>query len=228
MDEPPQEPPLLLTQDARMGSGPIEPRADFEKGMSYWPRLTIALILINVAVFIAELVGGALESTEAVIAAGALERGAVLEGEVWRLLSAVFLHGSIDHLLGNCLALYVLGMAVEHAFGVTRSFVLYIACGVIASCISILAAPGPSVGASGAIFGLMSLTAVFFYRFRKLVFLRDNRLGLVLLVWAAWQFIIGAMTPMVDNFAHLGGFIAGAVVGLIAGPTHPAIKKPAV
>lgn len=217
MDEQPEQ-PLLLTAEARTNPPSAESRADFEKGMSYWPRLTIALILINTVVFIAQLIGGALESKESIIAAGALERSAVLEGEVWRLLSAVFLHGGFDHLLGNCFALYVLGMAVEHAFGVSRSFVIYLLCGIFASIISIVAAPGPSVGASGAIFGLMSLTAVFFYRYRKLVFLKDNRLGLVLLVWAGFQFFTGAMSPMVDNFAHLGGFAAGAVVGLFARP----------
>src|SRR3989449_5946808 len=95
--------------------------SDLERGMRTAPPLILLLIAANVALFAWELAAGALASRESIVEAGALVRDRVLAGEWWRLESATFLHAGWDHLIGNCLVLYVVGMACEHAFGFART-----------------------------------------------------------------------------------------------------------
>ena len=114
------EEPLRISKEM-LEDAPENTPVDFERGMSYFTPLTLALITANILVFIWQLAVGVLLSKEAIVAAGALERDHLLHGEVWRLFSPMFLHGSFDHLVGNCFALYVLGIASEHAFGGVRT-----------------------------------------------------------------------------------------------------------
>src|SRR5262245_36582213 len=97
---------------------------DFERGMRLAPPLILTLILTNIAIFAWEISSGALLSQEAIIAAGALSRAEVLAGEWSRLVSAMFLHGGPDHLIGNMIVLYIVGIACEHAVGgVSTAFI---------------------------------------------------------------------------------------------------------
>src|SRR5213593_1198857 len=120
-------------------------RVDFERGMRTAPPLILLLIAANVALFSWELAAGALASRESIVEAGALVRDRVLAGEWWRLVSATFLHAGWDHLLGNCLVLYVVGMACEHAFGFERTAIVYFTNGLAGSLLSAALSPGPSV-----------------------------------------------------------------------------------
>jgi rhomboid protease GluP len=187
---------------------------DFEQGMGYAPPATLAIIALLFVVFIWQASSGALRSQAAIVDAGALVRSRVLEGEYWRLFSATLLHGGTDHLIGNCIALYVLGMAGEHALGAWRMLVLYLASGLAGSVASVLTGPGPSLGASGAICGLMGGVILILYRFRRVYHVRNKEIGFVLAAWAAYIIFIGAIDPQVDNWAHFGGLLGGAVVAL--------------
>jgi rhomboid protease GluP len=187
---------------------------DFEQGMGYAPPVTLAIIGLLVAVFVWQLGSGALLSQAAIVDAGALVRSRVVEGEYWRLLSATMLHGGGDHLIGNCIALYVLGMAGEHALGAWRMLVLYVASGLAGSVASVLTGPGPSLGASGAICGVMGGVILVLYRYRRVYHVRNKEIGLVLAAWAAFTIFTGAIDPQIDNWAHFGGLIGGAVVAL--------------
>src|SRR5256886_15245976 len=126
-----------------------------------------------------ETASGALQSRESIIAAGALVRDRVLAGEWWRLISATFLHAGFDHLIGNCLVLYVVGMACEHAFGLARTAVVYSTSGLTASLLSATLSPGPSVGASGAIFGVVGAVVVVLSLHPHPLYLREQRIGVV-------------------------------------------------
>lgn len=198
--------------------GPAEHRTDFERGMSYFPPLTLVLIVANVAVFGWELASGALQSEEGIVAAGALHRERVLGGEVWRVFTATFLHGGFDHLLGNCLMLWIVGMALEHGVGLARTAAVYFVSGLGASLLSLAAHPGPSVGASGAIFGVTAAVVAFLYKYHRLFVVRDKRVGFVLGVWALYQIGIGFMHPLIDNAAHTGGAVCGALLVLLMRP----------
>jgi rhomboid protease GluP len=184
-------------------------RVDFEDGMTYAPRATLALLVAIAAVFYWEIASRAFASREAIVAAGALVRARVLEGELWRVASATFLHGGPDHLLGNCVSLYILGMACEHAVGWRRLLTVFAAGAIGGWVLSMSLNPGPSVGASGAIFGIMGAVVVILHRHRDLFVIRDKRIGAVVAVWAGYTLLLGALQPMIDNAAHLGGLLAG-------------------
>jgi rhomboid protease GluP len=216
------ERPLRITADMLLSR-----RVDFERRMRRLPPLTFGLIALLALVFLVEVSGDTLESERTLIGAGALEVGAVRTGEYWRLLSATFLHGSVDHLLGNAVALFVLGMICEHAFGRRQFAVLYVASAVAGSLVSLATSAAPSVGASGAIFGLQGAAIVLFRRQRDRLLIRDRRIGLVLLVWALYSIGSGLLTPWIDNGAHLGGAVGGALVGRFLQPVVLDPMRPA-
>ena len=182
--------------------------------MTYGPRATLGLIVILAAVFGWEITTHALANRDAIVGAGALVRTRVLAGEVWRLATAPFLHGGLEHLLSNCVSLYILGMACEHAVGSRRMLTAYAAGALGGSILSAATSAGPSVGASGAIFGLMGALIVILHRHRDLFVVRDKRIGVVVAVWAGYTLLLGALQPMIDNGAHLGGLLSGAAAAL--------------
>ncbi len=212
------ERPLRITPDML-----VSRRVDFERRMRRFPPFTMGIIVVLVAVFVGEVVFDALESAEAIIAAGALAREDVEAGQYWRLVTAIFLHGGVEHLVSNVIALFILGMLAEHAFGRAQYFVLFIVSGLAGSLLSVVLSPGPSVGASGAIFGLQGAAVVLFRRHRERLLVRDRRIGLVLLVWAFYSILSGFTSPVVDNGAHIGGAIGGA---LVARTLHPVVLGP--
>jgi rhomboid protease GluP len=214
---PRAEEPLLITPSMLTAPARRAP-VDFERGMSMVPPLTLLLIILNVAVFAWEVASGALADATRIVAAGALVRDHVVAGEVWRLGTAMFLHGGPDHLIGNMIVLYIVGVACEHALGSARTGFVYVAAGLSGSALSLLMRPGPSVGASGAIFGMLASVVVVLHRYRDRFHLRDKRIGYVLAAWAGYQVLSGLATPFIDNFAHLGGIAGGALATFMVEP----------
>lgn len=196
-----------------LADDPVDTRVDFERGMSYAAPATLAIIALCSALFGWQIATGALESEKAIVDAGALVADRMAQGEVWRLLSSMFLHGSLEHLLGNMVALYILGLACEHAFGAATMLAIYAVAGIAGGLASAFFEPMPTVGASGAIFGLMGCAVAMLARRRRELHVRDTRIGIVLGVWALWQLGLGLVSPMVANVAHIGGLLAGAMLG---------------
>jgi rhomboid protease GluP len=217
----PEPAPVTITADMLAAPKPAETRADFERGMSVFPPLSLALIVANVAVFAWEATSGALASTQSITAAGALHRASVLGGEVWRIPWSMFLHGDVGHLVGNCIVLYILGMGLEHAVGSLAAGATYAFAGLCGALLSMAMQPGPAVGASGAIFGFAGALVVFLTRYRNVYYVRDKQIGYVLLAWAAFQVVTGFLDPRIDNFAHLGGFTGGAMAAIVLRPRIP-------
>jgi rhomboid protease GluP len=214
----PPETPLRITPEMLLSR-----RVDFERRMRRVPPLTVAILTTLVVILIIELRVGALESREAIVAMGALARERVAAGEYWRLLTAPWLHGSVDHLVGNGIALFILGMVCEAAFGRAQLLVLYVLSGLAGSLLSVVMSAGPSVGASGAIFGLQGAAIVLFRLHRDRLLVRDRRVGFVLIIWALYTIVGGIMEPLIDNGAHIGGALGGA---LIARYLHPVVLSP--
>jgi len=212
------EQPLRITPDMLLSR-----RIDFERRMRRLPPVTVAILVVLVVIFLAEVRVGALASREAILAMGALARERVAAGEYWRLLTAPWLHGGVDHLVGNGIALFILGMLCEAAFGHAQFVVLYVLSGLAGSVVSLAVSVGPSVGASGAIFGLQGAAIVLFRLHRDRLLVRDRRVGFVLLVWAIYSIAGGLMQPFIDNGAHIGGALGGA---LIARRLHPVVLSP--
>lgn len=206
------EQPIRITADMLDVPRPVDVRVDFEHGMGYAPPATLLIIIALGAIFGWQLSSGALASEESIIAAGALVRERIAQGEWWRLLSATVLHGGMEHIVGNAVSLYILGMASEHAYGTRSMLLIYLASGIAGSLLSAAMGPGPSVGASGAIFGLMGAVMVLFWKHHDELMVRDKRIGIVVAAWALFTIATGLMVPMIDNAAHLGGMFGGMAV----------------
>jgi rhomboid protease GluP len=213
-----EEQPIRITEDMLDVPRPVDTRIDFEQGMSYAPPATLLLIAALGAVFAWQIDTGALASRESIIAAGALVRDRVMAGEWWRVLSATVLHGGVEHLMGNAVSLYILGMASEHAYGTRSMLLVYLSSGVAGSLLSVAMSPGPSVGASGAIFGLMGAVMVLFWKYRHELHVRDKRIGVVIAAWALFTIVTGMMVPMIDNAGHVGGLLGGVATALLLRP----------
>ena len=213
-----EQQPVRITQDMLEVEPAHETRIDFEQGMTYAPRATLMVIVVLGVVFAWQIDTGALASRETIIAAGALVRDRVLQGEWWRLFSATVLHGSGEHIISNAVSLYILGMASEHAYGTRAMMLIYIVSGLTGSLLSMAMGPGPSVGASGAIFGLMGAVILLFKRHHTELLVRDKRIGVVIAVWALYTIVTGLMVPMIDNAGHVGGLIGGIITATLFRP----------
>lgn len=227
-DAGPAQDPFRFTVDDFSALAPVEEeeiptigadmlhhdRVDLEAGMSAAPPVTIGLMLVCAAVFARQLFIDGLSTVQRVVDTGAVHGESIRRGEFWRLISGGFMHASGDHIVGNMLMLFVLGMACEHAFG--RQGMLFL---FVGTCItgSLLAMFGelPVVGASGAIFGLAGALIALMYVHRRRIELRDHRVGIVLAVWSAYTLALGLLSPIVSNAAHLGGLIGGLALGAL-------------
>jgi rhomboid protease GluP len=192
-------------------------RVDFEAGMKVFPPVTIGLMLACAAVYIRQLWIGGLDNTIRVVETGAMDRTRVLSGEIWRLISAGFMHANSEHLIGNLVLLFVLGMACEHAFGHGPFLFLYLAACAAGSVVA-MQSSRPEVGASGAIFGLAGALITMITLHRSKIELRDHRVSIVLIVWAIYNLFLGTFSPVVSNAAHLGGLLGGSILGLLLAP----------
>jgi membrane associated rhomboid family serine protease len=150
---------------------------------------------------------------------------------IWlTLFSSMFMHGGWAHLGGNMLFLFIFGDNVERFLGRVKYLVLYLICGVLAAFAQILAGPDsviPSLGASGAISGVLAAYLVFFPRNRVRVlvgfrFVTEVPAVLMIGLWALLQFVNGigsiavsSQTGGVAYWAHIGGFVAGLVFAFL-------------
>jgi rhomboid protease GluP len=166
------------------------------------------LIGLNVLVFIFGLLSGGLNGpTEA----GVLWAPGVWQGEWWRLLTAMFLHANLIHLLVNMWALYALGPELEKIYGTPRFVLLYFGAGWAGSLASLMFT-GASVGASGAIFGLAGAWLAISLSHRHYFKLFGSQVLTVVLINLAIGF--GA-SGLIDNNGHIGGLLGGLALGLV-------------
>ena len=150
-----------------------------------------------------------------VLQLGALVSAQVAGGEIWRLITSIFLHAGFVHLAFNMLSLYFLGSFVEEAFGRGKFLALYFLSG-FAGGIAYLyfGGTGPVVGASGAIFGLLG--SVLGYALRRGTFSWQNPVIRQLLILTALNLYLGFSIPNVSNTAHIGGLTGGFAFGLLS------------
>ena len=222
------------------------------------PYVNIAIIALNVIVFLYQLIDpnftNGYSTVPAEITSGKDIVGSFLlvapDGTtvqideapgpmpIWlTLLTSMFMHGGWLHIGGNMLFLFIFGDNIEKAYGHIKYLVFYLVCGIIAGLAHVYSQPDsiiPSLGASGAISGVMAGYLVLFPTNRVkviltlgFIFLRPIMVPAVVMIgiWALLQFIngLGAIavtdqTSGVAYWAHIGGFIAGAVITLLAKP----------
>jgi rhomboid protease GluP len=183
--------------------------------------VTMMLLVVIAIVFAFEVLADPSFSEETLIRLGAiLPWTVVAQGrEYWRLVAAMFLHAGWLHWAVNSWALYQLGMLYESLFGSPRFALIYFASGLCASLASSLAGHGPSVGASGAIFGILG---AFIFSIRRSPQYRHQpwTRGLIgqLIFWILVNIGIGLSFKFIDNVAHMAGLATGLLLGFL--PHH--------
>ena len=176
------------------------------------PRVTYALIALNVIVFLTEqgqfTVFGA-EVHGKVFEEGVLDRELIgVHHQYWRLISTGFLHVNILHILFNMYLLYLLGLMLEPAMGSVRFAAIYLTALLAGSFGALLATAAPTLGASGAVFGLMG-AAVVELRARRLSVMESGIGGLIVI-----NLILSFTLSGISVGAHMGGLIGGALAAL--------------
>src|SRR5512141_1084684 len=198
---------------------------------SRFPAVTVFLIAVNTAVFFLqaatphglELAAVRFGAVPYAITHFRSLQGAAAFPPLLTLLTSMFLHGSLFHLLGNMLYLWIFGNNIEDRLGPVRFGLFYLVCGVAASLTHVLFEPGsriPMIGASGAIAGVLGAYWIVFPRARVktfifLIFYIDVvaiPAGIVLGIWFLLQILNVGMGGGVAWFAHIGGFLAGILL----------------
>ena len=178
------------------------------------PIITIILMAINIIIF---SLGILFNVTDILINIMANNRELILGGQYYRLFTSMFMHIDIIHIVCNMYALYVLGPQAESFFGKFKFTVIYLLSGISASLLSILLNQnGFTLGASGAIFGLLGALLYFGYNFR--VYL-GNTLTRQIIPVILINLLIGFTIQGVDNYGHIGGLIGGFVTSMAFGFT---------
>jgi membrane associated rhomboid family serine protease len=206
--------------------GGLIPLGDASRRTRQWPVVTTSLITVNVLVFLQELIhGDQFVYTWSVIPAH------IVAGHAWiTILTAMFMHGSWSHIIGNMIFLWAFGPEIEDAMGRFRYLAFYLLGGIVAMLAQVAAMPSsnvPNLGASGAIAAVMGAFIVIYPddRIRTalyfLIFVRVTYIPAVLLigVWFLLQlFSAGQVAEHVQGggvayLAHVGGFLFGVLTG---------------
>lgn len=174
------------------------------------PIITYILLGINILVYILMIMFG----HDKFILLFGLHPEAVTFGQYYRLFTCMFLHANLLHLLFNMYALYVIGSQIENFFGKGKYLFTYIFSGVIAGLMSMLFTKSWSVGASGAIFGLLGALLYFGYHYRMYLgtVIKSQILPIIFI-----NLIIGSSNAGIDNAAHIGGLIGGVIGAMMCG-----------
>ncbi len=184
------------------------------------PVITVTLIAINVFIFLATMLMGITEEIMEKYCLNGYD--VVMNHQVYRMITAGFLHLEIMHLLFNMYALYVLGSQIESMMGKVKFTTIYFYSMIGASLLSIILNRNPSVGASGAIFGLMGAILYFGYYYR--VYLGQivkTQIVPIILINLIVGFLPGSN---IDNYAHIGGLIGGFFITMATGIKYKSDK----
>jgi rhomboid protease GluP len=168
------------------------------------------LIAVNVAVYIfTSILSGSLTTSMAVLDTLGQINANVWNGEVWRLFTAIFVHADILHIFGNMFFLLIFGLRAEDMFDLKEYLLIYFLSGLSGGLLTLVLWPPDtlSVGASGAIFGILGATIIYARQS-----IRQSIIGA--LIYAFFFFVIN-LGPNVNYLAHLGGLATGLLIGYV-------------
>lgn len=181
------------------------------------PRVTYTILGITVAAYLVQLLTQFIFGYDLAIGLGAKANDAIRAGQLWRFFTPMLLHGSLLHIGFNMYALYIFGIGLERRYGHGRFLLLYILGGFAGSVFSFLFSSANSIGASGAIFGLIAAEGIFLFQNRKLFGAQvRGALNNVIFVVAINLFL--GLQPGIDNWGHMGGLMGGLIFAWFAGP----------
>ena len=183
------------------------------------PIITKILITINIVIFILQLVLG----WYVVANFGANYAPFVKSGKFYVLFTSMFIHGNLIHLLFNMYALYIIGPQVESFYGKIKYLAIYFGSGILGALLSdIFLQNSISVGASGAIFGLLSSIVYFGYHYRAYL---DTVIRSQIMPLIIFNIFLGIVIPNIDTFCHIGSLIGGVLVSMACGIKYKSSKS---
>jgi rhomboid protease GluP len=184
------------------------------------PVMTFVLIGMTSLIYLLQFILQTVFGFDVLFVLGGKLNEAISVGQIWRLITPVFLHSSILHIALNMYALYIIGRRLERFYGPWRFLILYFLSAFAGNVLSYVLTPAASLGASTAIFGLLAAEGVFIFENRRLFGPGRTRqmilnLGFILVI----NLSFGFMPSMnVDNMGHIGGLLGGIFFAWKAGP----------
>lgn len=176
---------------------------------------TYVLIAVNAAIygFTSYLSGNALEMSDQVLLQFGQYNPYVYNGEAWRLFTGMFIHANIAHIVGNMLFLFIYGLRAEDLFDLKEYLLIYLLSGLAGGLLTLFLWPDSlSVGASGAIFGMIGACTVYLRRA-----IGQSIITALMFVFFLFAFNFG---PNVNYLAHLGGLAVGLLMGYVLAATR--------
>lgn len=211
-------PPEILNNPASEYSTPPPQPANIRLGIQT-NRVIVTYILLGICIafYLLQVLSELLTGIDLPYIYGGKINELIIQLQMWRLFTPMFLHGSVIHLALNMYGLLILGRNVESFFGKWRFLALFISAGFAGNTLSFLLSPNPSLGSSTAIFGLLAAEAVFVYQNRKFFGSRSRSILINSAIVAAMNLALG-LNPGIDNWGHLGGLLGGLLFTFIGGP----------
>lgn len=208
-------------------------------GFSFFPPVIKNLLLINIGVFIVQLIfdnlmfgglpGGYILNRYFALnpIAGFDAAGMPFNFQIWQIITYQFMHGSFTHILFNMFMLWMFGMEVENIMGSRRFLAFYLASGIGAGLVQLLVSPllsdslGWTIGASGAVFGVMIAFAMFFPdRYVFIYFLIPVKAKYLIAILVIFEFMSVSEPSVVAHLAHIGGAVTGFLFLILDKKNH--------
>ncbi len=199
----------------------VGPEAQPGKPARYHPYVTYILIGVCVVVYLVQVATLYIFKVDIPAAIGVKDNTLILQGQVWRLVTPIFLHSdqTVLHILFNMYALFYIGRTLERFYGRRRYIGLFFLAGFAGNVISFMFSPNDSLGSSTSIFGLLGAYGVLIYQNRE-VFGPVARVALSQVIIIAVINLIFGLTPgsAIDNWGHIGGLVGGTLYAWFGGP----------
>ncbi len=181
------------------------------------PTFTYIILVFTCVTYIAQLLSTRIVGFDVPATFGAKVNEFITQGEIWRLVTPMFLHASLLHIGFNMYALIIFGHRLERIYGHSRFLLLYFLAGITGNLFSFYLTPGISIGASTAVFGLLAAEGIFIYTNRRFFPNATYALREIIMI-LVFNIFIGFSTPQIDNWGHMGGLIGGLAFAWFAGP----------
>ena len=170
------------------------------------------------------ILGNGSENNETLLKFGALNKDyVIIYNQYYRIITSVFLHIGVLHLVVNMYSLYILGKEIEDYYGKVKFLLIYLSSAIFGSLLSLIFLEPNyiSAGASGAIFGLAGSLLYFGYHYRALL---NNAITKQVLPIVLLNLLIGFMASGINNFAHIGGLLGGFITSIALGVKYKSSK----
>jgi rhomboid protease GluP len=187
------------------------------RGPGFTPWVTYILMGVTLLIFAGQYLTQSQLGIDLFAVYGMKINRAIISGELWRLVTPIFLHGSLTHIGFNMYALFILGPGLERTYGRSRYLMLYFLSGIAGNVVSFYFSPNNSLGASTSIFGLVAAQGVFIFRNREFFGKQARSLLGNLFLIVAVNLMLGLM-PGIDNWGHMGGLLGGLAFAWTSGP----------